>query len=236
MSTDKPSTGVRDLPAIEKRVASRFSTRFYRFYSRSKLQADPLYAAVSTTLQHQRPLPILDIGCGIGLLSFYLRECGFSTPLHGMDFDLKKIHIAQSASQAYTPTPEFHHTDAHQSWPDCLGHVCLLDVLQYLNTGDQKDLLAKAVKHVADDGLLIIRSGFPSSHWRYRITEFSDRLMNLIRLMKSPPIAYPTQQSLEEALAPHGLSLLDCRPLYGRTPFNNYLLVFQRSDTGRTQR
>jgi cyclopropane fatty-acyl-phospholipid synthase-like methyltransferase len=190
---------------------------------------DPLYAAVFTTLQQESPFPILDIGCGIGLLAFYLRERGLSTPLHGMDFDLDKINVAQSIAPAYTPTPEFHHGDAHQTWPDFQGHVCLLDVLQYLDTKNQDALLEKSVRHVAADGLLIIRSGLQSNHWRYRVTEFSDQLMNLIRLMKSPPIAYPTQGSLEQALANQGMRLRDCRPLFGKTPFNNYLLVFEKS-------
>lgn len=236
MITDKPSTGAADLSAIAKRVASHFPTRFYHHYARWKLRTDPLYAAVFSTLQHQASAPIIDIGCGLGLLAFYLRERGLSTPLHGLDFDLDKISIAQTIAQAYPPTVAFYHGDAGQPWPDCQGHVCLLDVLQYLDPENQDALLEKAVKHVADDGLLIIRSGLPSNHWRYRITEFSDRLMNLIRLMKSPPIAYPTKESLEQALARQGLHLLDCRPLYGRTPFNNYLLVFQRSDAGNTQR
>ncbi len=235
MSADKYSTGAKELSAIAKRVASHFPTRFYHHYARWKLQTDPLYAAVFTTLQHRPPSPILDIGCGLGLLAFYLRERGLTTPLHGLDFDLDKISIAQTIAQAYPPALEFHHGDADQSWPDCQGHVCLLDVLQYLDPENQDILLEKAVKHVADDGLLIIRSGLPSNHWRYRVTEFSDRLMNLIRLMKSPPIAYPTQESLEQALARQGMRLQDSRPLYGRTPFNNYLLVFQRSVAGRTQ-
>ncbi|CAN5719990.1 class I SAM-dependent methyltransferase [soil metagenome] len=221
---------------IPKRVASRYSTRFYHHYARWKLQTDPLYDAVSGTLQHQPPFPILDIGCGIGLLAFYLRERGLSTPLHGMDFDPEKISMAQGVAQAYSPVPSFHHGDAHEPWPDCQGHVCLLDVLQYLDADNQHTLLEKAVSHVATEGLLIIRSGIHENNWRYRVTEFSDRLMNLIRLMKSPPIFYPTQHALEQTLALHGMHLRDCRPLYGRTPFNNYLLVFQRFDSGRTQR
>ena len=33
----------------------------------------------------------LDIGCGIGLLEFYLRERGLTFPIHGVDFDIEKI-------------------------------------------------------------------------------------------------------------------------------------------------
>lgn len=236
MITVRPSTGAQDLPVIAKRVASHFPGRSHRYYARWKLQSDPLYETVFTTLLPQPSLPVLDIGCGVGLLAFYLRERGLSMPLHGMDFDVDKITLAQTVARAYPPTPEFHHGDTDQPWPDCQGHVCLLDVLQYLPVAHQKKLLGKSVQHVAPDGLLVIRSGLQSSHWRYRITEFIDRLMNLLQWMKSPPVAYPTRSWLEQTILNHGMRLLDCRPLNGRTPFNNYLLVFQRSDTGRTQR
>lgn len=236
MSTDKPGVEASDLSVIAKRIAAHFPSRFHSHYARWKLQGDPLYDAVFTTLRHQPPLPIFDIGCGLGLLAFYFRERGHLTPLHGMDFDSRKIRVAQSVAQNYAPAPDFHHGDTHQPWPDCQGHVCLLDVLQYLPTGQQASLLRKSASHVAPDGLLIIRSGLQSNHWRYRITEFTDRLMNLIRLMKSPPIVYPTRDALEQTLADQGIHLRDCQPLYGRTPFNNYLLVFERSDAGSTQR
>lgn len=236
MSTYKSSTKEQDLSAIAKRIASLFPTRFYRHYARWKMRIDPLYSAVFATLQRQPALPTLDIGCGIGLLALYLRERGFSGPIHGVDFDPEKIRLAQSVAHTYAPDLAFHHRDVIQPWPDCQGNVCILDVLQYLPVESQKKLLEKSVTHVATNGLLIIRSGLQSNHWRYRLTEFSDQLMNQLRLMKSPPITYPTKQSLEQILMSQGIRLRDCQPLYGQTPFNNYLLVFEREASGNTQR
>lgn len=236
MSTDKSSTKAQDLSAIARRIASHFPKRFYRHYAKWKLRSDPLYAAVFTTLQDQTPLPTLDIGCGIGLLAFYLRERGLSSPMHGMDFDIQKINVAKLVASAYAPSPEFHHADASQFWPDCQGNVCVLDVLQYLDVQDQHALLGKAATHVATDGVLIIRSCIYEDNWRYHFTTLTDRLVNLARLMKSPPLAYPTRESLEQILTAQGLQLRNFEPLYGRTPFNNYLLVFERRASGKMQR
>lgn len=230
MSTDKSSTKAQDLTAIAKRIASHFPTRFfYHHYAKWKLQRDPLYAAVFTTLQNQTPLPTLDIGCGIGLLAFYLRERGLSSPIHGIDFDIQKIRVARFVANAYTPSPEFHYGDANQFWPDCQGNVCVLDVLQYLDAEKQRALLEKAVAHVAGVGVLIIRSCIHEDNWRYHFTSLTDRLMNLIRLMKTPPLTYPTRDQLEHIMSSHGMRLRDYTPLYERTPFNNYLLVFENA-------
>jgi len=45
--------------------------------------------------------------------------------------------------------------------------------------------------------------------------------------MKSSPVAYPSRQFFEETLRSYGEVTL--RPLWGRTPFNNYLVVLSLS-------
>ncbi len=228
MNSAQPIVKALDLVTIIDRVASNFPTRFYHHYARWKLRSDPIYATVFDLLQGQAPLPTLDIGCGIGLLEFYLRERGLTFPIHGVDFDIEKIGIAGLIAHSYSPPLAFHCGNANQPWPDCHGNVCLLDVLLYLNTRDQHALLKLAADHVTTKGMLIIRSGIRERNWRYYFTAYTDRLMNFTRLMKSPPLTYPTREELEQAMSMHGMKLRECLPLYGKTPFNNYLLVFER--------
>ncbi|MEM7387048.1 MAG: class I SAM-dependent methyltransferase, partial [Verrucomicrobiota bacterium] len=78
-----------ELTAVEcQDLARSFSKPWYRHYSASKLKTDPLYRGVAGALKAGDPtLPLLDIGCGIGLLAFYLRRCGMNAPVHGVDYD-----------------------------------------------------------------------------------------------------------------------------------------------------
>lgn len=189
---------------------------------------DPLYQGVGGLLAGS-PLPVLDVGCGTGLLCFYLLEHGAVGPLHGLDFDSHKIAAARQAAAALPNPPVFHQRDAREPWPAIRGHVCLLDVLHYLSPEAQEKLLISAASHVAPGGSLVIRSGLIADNWRYRFTLFTDRLMNRLRLMKSPPLSYPEQARLEAILCHAGLRLTTARPLHEGTPFNNHLLIFERA-------
>lgn len=218
--------------AVSARIASHFASRFEREYVKWKLRTDPLYDALAGLLKKDN-LPVLDIGCGRGLLAFHLREHGVTNAITGLDFDARKIHAARKVAVHYPPSPEFHITAVCQPWPAVAGHVCLLDVLQYLPDEDQLQLLTKASAHVATDGLLIIRTGLRGEGWRQRITVLTDHLMAWTRMMKSRPLSYPTRPAIQNALGAAGLQPLDARPLSEGTPFNNHLLVFSKvTETG----
>ena len=76
------------------RIARQFTGRWRQGYVRGKLRSDPAYEAVFERLK-DLPQPVLDVGCGLGLLAFYLRERGFTPPVVGVDFDAEKIASAQ---------------------------------------------------------------------------------------------------------------------------------------------
>jgi 2-polyprenyl-3-methyl-5-hydroxy-6-metoxy-1,4-benzoquinol methylase len=213
-----------DLPA---RLARLFPGRWYRHYVAGKVRTDPLYAAAYENLRDS-PLPLLDIGCGIGLLAFYLRARGVTVPMTGTDYDASKIEEARRAAAAsHEDDLSFLHNDSRAGLPPHCGNVTLLDVLQYLSTDGQHSLLCAAAERVAPGGgRLVIRSGLHDRSWRHRITHACDMAAKLAAWMKALPVAYPTRQFLEETLSPFGKPTI--RPLWGRTPFNNYLIVLER--------
>src|SRR5690606_9789718 len=57
--------------SLAKKLAAPFSTRWDRNYVAAKVKTDPLYGAVYDELRGS-DLPLLDLGCGLGLLAFYL--------------------------------------------------------------------------------------------------------------------------------------------------------------------
>jgi 2-polyprenyl-3-methyl-5-hydroxy-6-metoxy-1,4-benzoquinol methylase len=176
---------------------------------------------------HGTHFPILDLGCGLGIWSFYLRACGYTAPILGLDFDARKITAAQAAAQRAGQTLEFAVADVSQGLPAHAGHVTILDILQYFPAPIRSELLRAAAQRVAPGAKLLIRSGVRDHSWRFRLTHLADRFARMIRWMKSPPIDYCTQAGLLEILHAEGL-VGGARPLWGNTPFNNYLFVLER--------
>src|SRR5690606_8912123 len=56
------------------------------YYTLAKLRTDPLYPGVLAALRGSRA-PLLDLGCGLGLLAHALRGDGQAMPYLGVDID-----------------------------------------------------------------------------------------------------------------------------------------------------
>lgn len=219
------------LPGAALRRISRLCTlrskRWERCYTIVKLRSDPVYAAVAQELAGSS-LPVLDIGCGIGLLAFYLREAGFTPAIAGFDYDPLKIACAQSmvARSDYRGL-SFMTGDARKGLPECSGHVVILDILQFFTRDEQAALLDAAASRVAQGGRLIIRTCLRDASSRYRITVAGDWLAKLTFWMKDSPVCYPDREFFESVLGAAGLQVRVV-PLWGGTPFNNHLIVAER--------
>ncbi len=209
------------------KLCSLRSKRWERCYTIVKLRSDPVYAAVTQELAGST-LPVLDIGCGIGLLAFYLREAGFTPAIAGFDYDPQKIACAQSMiSRSDYSGLSFMTGDARKGLPECSGHVVILDILQFLTRDEQSALLTAAAARVAPGGSLIIRTCLQDESSRFRITVAGDWLARLTFWMKGSPVSYPDRALFESVLGAAGLRVR-VQPLWGVTPFNNHLVVAER--------
>jgi 2-polyprenyl-3-methyl-5-hydroxy-6-metoxy-1,4-benzoquinol methylase len=207
-------------------ISSLYANRFHQGYARWKLRLDPVYHVVSETLK-DTSAPVLDIGCGIGLLAHYLSDTGVRLPFTGVDFDRSKIAAARETSSQLEHVT-FSVMDLRDGWPAHQGSVTLLDILQYVGKPDREEVLKRAAQRTAGDGRLIIRTGIHDSSWRFRFTQLVDRLANVFWWMKSGPQDYPTKDSITSIPIAEGLRLLHMHPLQGKLPFNNYVFVFVR--------
>jgi SAM-dependent methyltransferase len=210
------------------KLARLFGSPWHRSYVKSKLRTDPLYSGVFGELQGAE-LPLLDLGCGLGLLAFYLRERGLEFPVLGIDYDPRKIEdAARLAAKHYADRAlEFRVGDAREGIPDFEGNVTILDILQFFTPEEQDRLLANAASCVGVGGKLVIRSALRKRGWRFRVTQAGDLLAKATFWMKAAPTHYPSEESIRETLEKAGLEG-ECRPLWGKTPFSNYLLTFKR--------
>ncbi len=227
--TEMAATTLVGAPAVPWGLPVRLALRYrgpHEFhYVLFKVLLDPVYRATISAL-HGSVLPLLDIGCGPGLLACYLRRCGFSGAIHGFDYDARKIEIARRATESL-PNCQFDTGDARTSLPPHHGHVTILDILQFFTPTEQEALLREAAARVAPGGRLIIRSCLKDEGWRFGVTRAGDWFAKVTAWMKEHPVHYPTEGQLRAVLEGAGLRGA-VTPLPGRLPFNNFLLVFER--------
>ena len=209
------------------RPARWYGDRTAWFYTRAKLRSDPLYPGVIGALRGC-DAPLLDLGCGMGLLAHALRAAGLGMPYRGVDIDAAKIaHAARAAANAGLRDAAFEAMDLSARMPAHRGSVAILDVLQFVSPAAQAAILDAAVAMLAPGARLVIRTGLDDGSARARTTRRIDALSRALRWMNAGPQSYPDSAALRARFDAAGLSSTFA-PLYGRTPFNNWLVVATR--------
>lgn len=214
----------------ERRIASYFDTRFLRSYTRSKLRSDPVYRAILERLRDSA-VPLYDIGCGVGLLEAYLRENGIEIAITGIDHDERKIAKARAIATRYRDL-QFGLGDARDDVPP-RTNVVMVDVLHYFTAADQQRILGNVA--AAGGDLVMIRDAVRDRTLRYRATAAQERFARAVRWLRAERLNFPSADEISRPFGERGYRV-EVEPMWGRTPFNNYLFVFRRSSGGTTNR
>ena len=206
------------------RIADLYDNHVQRRYVRGKLAIDPAYATTAALIAGSS-LPLLDIGCGIGLLGQYLHAQGHSQPYLGLDHDSRKIIAGTQAVQraGLDAVMQLRHADAAEL-PAMHGHVALLDVLHYLSAERQRSLLQAASRRLAPQGCLIIRNVLREKNGYFHATRIAEFFLHASGWISPAPQHYPSAGELRSTLESAGLDV-HIESLRGRTPFNSYLIV-----------
>jgi hypothetical protein len=210
-------------------IAERFDNPLLRRYIRWKLSADPAYGAVAA-IAGEHPLPLIDIGCGIGLLGHYVHACGTLGQYLGLDHDGRKIEAGRVAVKraGLGHLMTLLDADGASVQQPVRGNVAMLDVLHYLPANEQQVLLQAALGYVADKGCLILRNVIREPNWRYYLTVLEERWLHVSGFMKGGAQHFPTVDEIRRPLEEAGLAV-EISPLRGRTPFNSYLFIARRA-------
>ncbi|TWT22492.1 class I SAM-dependent methyltransferase [Luteimonas marina] len=207
--------------------ARPFGNRHDYYYTLAKLRTDPLYPGVLAALRGSSA-PLLDLGCGLGLLAHALRADGQAMPYAGVDIDAPKIARAQRiAGRAGLADVRFDVVDLAAGYPPHAGSVAILDVLQFLTREQQAVLLDAAIAMLAPGATLVMRAALDDGGARIRRTRLGDRFAALVGWMPDRPKHYPAIDELRARFEAAGLAA-DIRPWFGNTPFNNWLIVARR--------
>ena len=213
-----------------QRVASLFQRPWLRRYVAGKLRSDVVYSAAWEVLGNSRA-PILDLGCGVGLLPFYFRERGFREPIIGLDMDSRKIREARAVSRGRYAGLEFLEQDVMNPLPAFHGNVAMFDVLHYLPPARQRTLLSEAASLVSPGAALLLRDCPRDGSPRFWMTYAGELFAQAVSWNIGIPLHFATRESINSPFAEEDF-VREEQPASGGLPFNNRLFIFRRrSDT-----
>lgn len=222
-----------DLASAPYRSVSKFAYEF----ARGKLRKDPAFRGIlQRGLLHSRSR-ILDLGCGQGLLTAWLRaatslhESGawpncWPTPpgpksIRGIELKSADVERAQRAlgtgcgvSQGDIRNAAFDEADA----------VVILDVLHYMNDAAQRDVLQRVRAALSLGGVLLLRVGDASAGLSFHYTQCVDRAVMLLRGHSWVRTHCRTVGAWQSLLEQHAFEV-DAMPMSEGTPFANVLLI-----------
>ena len=207
------------------RVAALFDERWLRIYAGRKLRGDPVFLAAFKLLRNSSQ-PLIDLGCGVGLLAFYLRERGYPNSIRGIDCDGRKITRAKAAANKGYQNLQFTEQNAVSSLSE-RGNIVIADLLHYLSPHDQVRLLEHAAAQLAPGGRIIIRDCPYDRNLRYWLTHIAEKCAQSTTWNLNTPLHFPPRARIITALNPAEFSHT-VEPLWGTSPFNNHLFVFER--------
>jgi cyclopropane fatty-acyl-phospholipid synthase-like methyltransferase len=211
--------------------------RFAYHFARSKLKGDPAYRGMLERGLLQDRTHILDLGCGQGLLCAWLQAAqrlhdagvwpdGWPAPprpqsiagLELMEPDVQRARRALGAacgvSQGDIRVASFGSVDA----------VVILDVLHYMDGTAQRNVLNKVRAALPRGGLLLLRIGDASGGWRFRCSQWVDKIVMLMRGHARLNTHCRTVTQWQELLHECGFEARPM-PMSEGTPFANVLML-----------
>lgn len=159
--------------AAQRRTVQRYSECKLgdRMYVAAKLELDPLTRELAA---FEAPLGrVLDVGCGRGQFSLFLRELDRVRSIDGFDWDPRKVDVAARAARG---DARYSVGDVlHAELPAC-DTILLFDVLHYLEHSTQRELVARLARSVSEGGCLLIREMDGRAGWASRIGEWFEKV------------------------------------------------------------
>lgn len=226
-------------PALIDRASEPYRNAglFAYNFARGKLGSDPVFCAMLERGLLLGRGHILDLGCGQGLLASWLRAAQLcyqngawpqgwppapnprsTRGIELMDRDVDRARAALGPaceiSQGDIRSAEFGSTDA----------VVILDVLHYMTKDEQLQVLRRVRAALPAHGLLLMRIGDADGGFKFRYSQWVDKLVMLFRGHASVATHCRSAAQWRELLLDCGFEV-QVTPMSEGTRFANVLLI-----------
>jgi len=148
-----------------------YSGKYIESYIAWKLRLDPIYRQIDEIIPDEGP--VLDLGCGYGLMSNILGRKSFRRHVLGVDFDRRKVGVAQRTAVASLNVFFELHDINEWNYP-AADAVVMVDVVHYWPEDQQRSIMQKACACVRQGGTLVFRDALASAGWRHRLTVWGE--------------------------------------------------------------
>jgi SAM-dependent methyltransferase len=217
MTTARSVDQVLDAAAERYRAAGRSAYYFVR----GKLRYDPVYRWILERRLLDGSAPVLDLGCGRGILLSVLVEDGGHDAAHcGIDRSAWALAVARTA---LPETVRLRAADASDVALPASGAIVILDVLHYLPAPIQEDLLRRAAAALRPGGLLLVREADAAAGRGFHRVRWAERLRSVGRGHLAQRFHYRSAADWTALLSALGLATR-AHPIGAGTPFANVLL------------
>ena len=213
-----PAPGSAPVNALQRQLVDlasaryRANGRFAYHFSRGKLGGDPMFIELlrlgAFSGLRDRGARFLDLGCGQAVLASWLIAARTLAEQGGWPADWPEPPLVESlralelmpadaargqAGFADEPRVRVEQADICQADFGQVDVVTILDVIHYIPTAAQDDVLSRIRAALPPGGVLVMRVGDAAAGWPFRLSRWADQAITLAR--------------------GHGWSQLYCRPL-----------------------
>ena len=149
---------------VRKAVVGNYRNLWWRLYSGLKVLLVP-YEQISSHVP--KNTDVLDVGCGYGILSFFL---GFESPrrrILGIDINCARVTSIEKIVTAVPDNVSFRAGDLTVVGNEHFGCVVMEEVLHHIPKEQQQAVLDRLGDLLSDDGVFILRENNKRPSFRY---------------------------------------------------------------------
>jgi 2-polyprenyl-3-methyl-5-hydroxy-6-metoxy-1,4-benzoquinol methylase len=173
--------------------------------------------------------PVLEVGCGHGLLSLYLALGSPDRRVTGVDVDQDKLAAARAASARGGLDAAFQAVEGAALPEGPWAGIAIVDVLYLLPAADQSSLLRSCAGLLAPGGTLVVKEMAPVPRWKARWNAIQETgAVKILGITEGEELTFLPPAELAAAMAAGGLRVVQDRPIHRGYPHPHHLLVGQK--------